>query len=100
MDFCYLFLKSDKRSGFPYLDIFFHNGYCLPDRGESMKRAQPTDLISTSEARKLLGVSRPTMTRLIKEGQIRHFPNLIDKRVKLVSRAEVLALKPPRVRAA
>lgn len=62
-----------------------------------MKRAQPTDLISTSEARELLGVSRPTMTRLIKEGQIRHFPNLIDKRVKLVSRAEVLAIKPPRL---
>jgi len=61
---------------------------------------KPSDLISTFEAQQLLGVSRPKMSRLIKEGQVRHFPNPIDKRVKLVSRAEVLALIPPRVRAA
>lgn len=65
-----------------------------------MDSGTPTDLISTSEAQKLLGVSRPTMSRLLKDGVIRHFPNPIDKRVKLVSRAEVLALIPPRVRAA
>lgn len=65
-----------------------------------MKDATPTDLISTTEAQHLLGVSRPKMSRLLKDGAIRHFPNQIDKRVKLVSRAEVLALLPPRVRAA
>ncbi len=65
-----------------------------------MKRVMPTDLISTTEAQHLLGVSRPTMARLLKDEVIRHFPNLIDKRVKLVSRSEVLALMPPRVRAA
>ena len=65
-----------------------------------MQNNTPTDLISTSEARKLLGVSRPTMSKLLKGGIIRHFPNPIDKRVKLVSQAEVLALIPPRVRAA
>ncbi len=65
-----------------------------------MKQMKPSDLISTFEAQQLLGVSRPKMSRLIKEGQVRHFPNPIDKRVKLVSRAEVLALIPPRVRAA
>lgn len=61
-----------------------------------MKRMTPKDLISASEAQALLGVSRPKMARLLKENLIRHFPNPIDKRVKLVSRAEVLALKPSR----
>jgi predicted DNA-binding transcriptional regulator AlpA len=65
-----------------------------------MSSEMPADLISTTEAQHLLGVSRPKMSRLLKEGVIRHFPNPIDKRVKLVSRGEVLALVPPRVRAA
>lgn len=65
-----------------------------------MKQAIPTDLISTSEAQRLLGVSRPTMSRLLKEGVIRYFPNLIDRRVKFVSKAEVLALLPRRAEAA
>ncbi len=65
-----------------------------------MKRAMPTDLISTTEAQHLLGVSRPTMARLLKDEVIRHFPNLIDERVKLVSRSEVLAIKPQRAEAA
>lgn len=65
-----------------------------------MKRAMPTDLISTTEAQHLLGVSRPTMARLLKDEVIRHFPNPLDKREKLVSRSAVLALVPPRVRVA
>lgn len=65
-----------------------------------METSTPIDLISTSEAQKLLGVSRPTMSKLLKDEVIRHFANPIDKRVKLVSRAEVLALIPPRVKAA
>jgi hypothetical protein len=40
------------------------------------------------------------MSKLLKDEVIRHFANPIDKRVKLVSRAEVLALIPPRVKAA
>jgi predicted DNA-binding transcriptional regulator AlpA len=65
-----------------------------------MKQAIPTDLISTSEAQKLLGVSRPTMSRLLREGVIQFFPNPIDRRVKFVSKAEVLALLPRRAEAA
>jgi predicted DNA-binding transcriptional regulator AlpA len=65
-----------------------------------MESRTPTDLISTSEAQRLLGVSRPTMSKILKGGTLRHFPNPIDRRVKLVSRAEVLALIPPRVKAA
>jgi len=65
-----------------------------------VKNSKPTDLISATEAQHLLGVSRPKMSRLLKDGVIRHFPNPVDRRVKLVSRAEVLAILPPRVRAA
>ena len=61
---------------------------------------QPTDLITTSEARKLLGVSAVKMAQLIREGLIHHFDDPLDKRVKLVSKTEVLALKPKRAEAA
>lgn len=61
---------------------------------------QPIDLITTSEARKILGVSAVKMAQLIKEGVVRHFPNPLDKRVKFVSKAEVEALKPRRAEAA
>ncbi len=40
------------------------------------------------------------MARLLKDEVIRHFPNPIDRRVKLVSKAEVEALKPKRLEAA
>jgi hypothetical protein len=40
------------------------------------------------------------MAQLIKEGTLRHFPNPLDRREKLVSKGEVLALKPPRAVAA
>jgi hypothetical protein len=61
---------------------------------------QPVDLITASEARKLLGVSAVKMAQLIKEGTLRHFPNQLDRREKLVSKAEVLLLKPRRAEAA
>ena len=61
---------------------------------------QPTDLITTSEARRILQVSAVKMAQLIREGIVRHFPNPLDKRVKFVSKAEVEALKPRRAEAA
>ena len=61
---------------------------------------QPIDLITASEARRLLGVSAVKMAQLIKDGILRHYPNALDRREKLVSKAEVLALKPPRAEAA
>lgn len=61
---------------------------------------RPTDLITAAEARALLGVSAVKMAQLLKDGYIRHFPNPLDKRVKLVSKSEVEKLIPPRVRAA
>lgn len=58
-----------------------------------MQEDKPADLIMVSEARKLLGVSRIKIAELIRDGYIRYFPYPLDKRVKLVSRSEVLALK-------
>jgi hypothetical protein len=58
------------------------------------------DLITVSEARALLGVSHTKMAQIVKNGVIRHFPNPLDGRVKLVSKAEVLALIPRRAEAA
>jgi predicted DNA-binding transcriptional regulator AlpA len=58
-----------------------------------MQVDKPVDLIKVAEARKLLGVSRIKIAELIRDGYIRHFPYPLDKRVKLVSRSEVLALK-------
>jgi hypothetical protein len=60
----------------------------------------PQDLITATAARKLLGISPLKMTNLLKEGVIRHFPDPLDNRKKLVSRSEVLALKVPKAEAA
>jgi hypothetical protein len=60
----------------------------------------PKDLISSTEARLILQVSNSKMAQLLKDGAIRCYPNILDKRVKFVSKAEVLALKPTRAEAA
>ena len=52
---------------------------------------KPKDLITATEARQLLGVSEKKMAKLMKT--IRHFSNPLDKRVKYVSKAEILRLK-------
>jgi hypothetical protein len=57
---------------------------------------KPEDLIHSLEAQRLLGVSHTKMAQLLKEGMIPYYLNPLDKRVKLVSRAEVLALKEPK----
>lgn len=63
-------------------------------------RETPKDLISVKEARALLRISTLKMTQLLRDGTLRHFPNPLDKRQKLVSKAEVLALIPNRAEAA
>lgn len=62
-----------------------------------MNIERPEDLMAASEAQGLLGVSHAKIAQLIREGVLRHFPNLLDRRVKLVSRSEVLTLRPNRV---
>lgn len=60
----------------------------------------PKDLIKATDARLLLGVSPLKMSQLLKNGVLRHFPDPLDNRKKLVSRAEVMALKIPKAEAA
>jgi hypothetical protein len=65
-----------------------------------MDNIQPNDLITVSAAKQLLGVSHTKMSQLIRDGLIRYFPNPLDGREKLVSKAEVMALIPKRAEAA
>jgi hypothetical protein len=65
-----------------------------------MYNTPPTDLITASEARALLNVSWNKLAKLFRDGVLRYYPNQLDNRVKLVSRAEVEALKPKRAEAA
>jgi hypothetical protein len=65
-----------------------------------MEESKPRDLITASEARSLLRVSRIKMATLLKNGTLRHYVNPLDNRVKLVSKAEVLSLIPERAEAA
>jgi predicted XRE-type DNA-binding protein len=54
---------------------------------------KPNDLITLSEAARLLGVSRPKMSRLVGSGKLATFDDPLDERAKLVSRHDVLALQ-------
>ncbi len=65
-----------------------------------MEQEKPADLILVKDARVLIGVSHTKMTQLIREGIVKTYPNVLDRREKLVSKAEVLALKPRRAEAA
>jgi hypothetical protein len=57
----------------------------------------PNDLIPLKEARQILGVSDRKMTFLItKDKLLKTYTNPLDKRQRLVSRAEVESLKQPR----
>lgn len=65
-----------------------------------MELQTPTDLITVKEARALLGVGTPKMAKLLREGVLKYYPNPLDARVKLVSKAAVLALIPSLAEAA
>jgi hypothetical protein len=56
----------------------------------------PEDLITVSEAREILKISRATMTKIISRGDLRTFRKPVDRRTKFVSRAAVLELLKPR----
>jgi excisionase family DNA binding protein len=53
---------------------------------------QPSELLTLSEAARVLGVSRPKMTRMVSKGLLVTHNNPLDERTKLVRRADVLAL--------
>jgi hypothetical protein len=61
-----------------------------------MDVTQPNDLIRAEEARTILGVSSVKMAYLFKQGLLPHWTYPLDRRVKLVSKADVLALMKPK----
>ena len=65
-----------------------------------MQHERPIDLIPVKDARVLIGVSHTKMTQLIRDGVVRTYLNVLDRREKLVSKAEVMALRPYRAEAA
>ena len=65
-----------------------------------MQELRPNDLIKVTAARKLMGVSPMKMAQLIKDGFLRTYDNPLDRRVKLVSRADVDSLLDMREKAA
>jgi hypothetical protein len=58
------------------------------------------DYMRTAEARKLLRVSPTKMAQLLADGSLPHFIDPLDRRVKLVRRADVEALRARKPKAA
>jgi helix-turn-helix protein len=57
-----------------------------------MERSDPTmstDLMTIGDAQALLRVSKKKMAQLIRDGVLVTLPNPLDKRIKLVKRADV-----------
>jgi excisionase family DNA binding protein len=53
------------------------------------------NLIPLKDAAEILGVSKMTMARLVKDGRLTIYRSPIDKRLKLVSREEVANVAKP-----
>jgi excisionase family DNA binding protein len=51
------------------------------------------EYISVTQARELLGVSRPKIARMIREGMLTTVPDQWDGRIKLIKRSEVEAIR-------
>lgn len=65
--------------------------YSPVSEGDVAASEEP-ELIAIAEAREILGVSKPRMAELLKEGVLIAEDNPLDKRSKLVKRADVEAL--------
>jgi hypothetical protein len=59
-----------------------------------MERAMSdeSEYISVAEAREILGVSPTRMAEMLKRGELSSEPNPVDRRGKLIKRADVLVL--------
>jgi hypothetical protein len=68
-----------------YIDFLLHS---LPE-GKEMNTNQ---LITLTEARAILGVSKTKIAQLVKEGQLNPHENPLDRREKLVNLKQVQAL--------
>jgi excisionase family DNA binding protein len=55
------------------------------------------EFVTMREAQELLGVSSFTVWRMVKDGRLPAFPSKIDRRKKLIRRADIEALRRPDV---
>ena len=55
-----------------------------------------SEYITLKEARELLGTTRATMSRIVREKALKIYRDPLDKRKKLVLRKDVEALRRPR----
>lgn len=61
---------------------------------ETKELAMPEDeMLTLTEARELLGISKTTFAKLVREGVLVARPSRLDKRVKFVRRIDVESLK-------
>jgi excisionase family DNA binding protein len=62
--------------------------------GEDMAESESAeDLMTIGEAREYLGIGRQTMANLIKRGVLTTTVDPLDRRIRLVNRAEVVKLR-------
>jgi len=54
------------------------------------------DFVTMQQAADLMGVSRWTLWRLVKEGRLPSYQSELNRRVKLVRRADLAALMTPK----
>ena len=54
------------------------------------------EFLTLKEAREYLGVSKAKMWRLVKEGALSVYSDILDKRKRLVKKADVEKLRQPR----
>ncbi len=54
------------------------------------------DFVTMQQAAALMGVSRWTLWRLVKEGRLPSYESEINRRVKLVKRADLAVLMAPK----
>ena len=56
------------------------------------------EYLNLTEAKEYLGISKPTMWRLVKNGTIASFNDPVNKRIKLVRRDDLDKFRQPRLR--
>jgi excisionase family DNA binding protein len=62
----------------------------------SHKEGQMEEYLTMQEAARLLGIGRQTLWRLVRAGRLQPYQSEINRRVKLVKRADVEELMRPR----
>jgi hypothetical protein len=76
----------------PILTLIDSNCYNTPNQEEPVVKgdcAMTDEFVTVGEARDLLGISKPKMTQLLREGILTATTSPLDKRVKLVRAADV-----------